>query len=266
MSQHSKTAFFPLEIPCTTDRTVVRPLLTRTGKREVKYVNVSHTYHESWDAVFKNKEYTFETLLESLYRNGYASGFKVFPYPSEVLSAFRIPADKVKVIIIGQDPYPGWDAKENRPVACGITFGTLSSECPGSLKRVIIALTEKFKDKPITVADKDHPFSLKGWIDQGVLLINRTPVYYHAPNIPGKEHPQPDTKPKDIWAGMTELIYRHVTTFNPNVPCVLIGKEAQELEPKLGKCYKENHPSMRSSLEFGGEFFRSIPSIEWTSM
>lgn len=253
----------PLELPLTTMRDKIKPVLTRRGKRDVIYVDLTGTYHESWAPLVANPEYTFERLLETLYRNGYSAGFRVFPYPNEVLSAFQVPVTAVKVIIVAQDPYPGWDAVAQRPVACGKSFATLSKECPGSLKRIMIALQEKYTDRKITYADKEHPYSLKGWTDQGVLLLNRTPVYYSSAN---PEAPKPDTLPKDIWSGMVELVYRYVSNFNPNVPCILIGKEAQELEPKLGKCYKENHPSMRSSLHFSGDCFDRVSEIDWTHM
>lgn len=256
----------PLDLPCTTERKTIRQVFTTKGKRDVRYVDITDTYDRSWDCIFKNHEYTIEQLLETLYRNGYSCGMKVFPYPSEVLSAFTVPIDKVKVIIIGQDPYPGWDTTMNRPVACGKTFATYSKECPGSLKRIMIALQELRKDIKFTFSDKEHPFCLKGWTDQGVLLLNKTPVYYHAISTdPDKEAPTPNTKASDIWAGMTELICKQVAAINPNVPCILVGKEAQTLEPKLGgRCYKENHPSMRSSLEFSGTSFDKIDGVDWS--
>ena len=249
-----------IEVPITTPRSITRPLLTSRGKRDVKYVDISDTFDRSWDPIFKNSEYTIEQLLEILYRNGYSVGMKVYPYPTEVLSAFSIPVTSVKIVVIGQDPYPGWDAAANRPIACGKTFATLSKTCPASLGRVISAIQNEFKT--ISFADKEHPYSLKGWVDQGVLLLNRTPVYYDSKDAFAK----PDRSAKDIWEGMTELICRYVIEINPQCAFLLVGRDAHELEPKLGSCVKTNHPSTRSELDFDGKCFRQIRCINWTAL
>jgi uracil-DNA glycosylase len=256
---------FTAELPSITSNGSPKEIMGRTGKIKATYVDISNTFHESWNMVFKNPDYTIEQLLESLYRNGYAAKMKVWPYPSEVLSAFRLPINQVKVVVIGQDPYPGWDSTLKRPVACGKTFATLSKECPGSLKRIINSLTEQ--GKTVTYSDKEHPYSLQGWVDQGVLLLNRTPVYYHGPPV-DLDKPQvvPDVKASSIWEGMTELICRHITEINPTCVFLLVGNEAHTLEPKLGKCVKVNHPSERSSLNFDGDCFRKINCIKWECM
>lgn len=248
------------KLPRTTERSSAPRSIMIKGKiHDLEYIDISETYDRSWDMIFKNTDYTIEELLERLYRNGYAAGMKVYPYPEEVLSVFKLPIDRVKVVIIAPEPYNGWDNDQKRPMACGKSYATLSEKCPGQLERIIISIKEQFGY--IEFTDNEHQYSLKGWIDQGVLLLNKIPVSYVDRNGGAPNH-----SAADIWHGMTELICSKITEINPRCQFLLIGREAHELEPKLKSCIKTSQPSMKSYSDFTGECFRRIQTIDWTIM
>lgn len=90
-------------------------------------------------------------------------GERILPDRKFVFRALEIPPDEVKVIIIGQDPYP------NAQDACGLSFSVSprKSGLPGSLMNI---QKEILTDLGSTEsADGD----LTRWADQGVMLLNR---------------------------------------------------------------------------------------------
>ena len=89
---------------------------------------------------------------------------EILPYENEnsgIYHALKItPFDKVKVLIIGQDPYP------NKEDAHGLAFSKLSGKIPASLKNIF----EKIKED---VGVCNSYGNLTSWAEQGVLLLNR---------------------------------------------------------------------------------------------
>lgn len=93
----------------------------------------------------------------------------VRPAPNDIFRAFKLtPPDQVKVIIIGQDPYPfGYHAD-------GLAFSSKESETPYSLKMVLREV-----DRDVVKTKNYHEFKrlfptndLSSWANQGVLLLN----------------------------------------------------------------------------------------------
>lgn len=82
---------------------------------------------------------------------------KIYPQQDEVFKAFTLtPFDKVKVVILGQDPYHDGNAD-------GLAFS-----CK---ERISPSLTKVFEGLNIPY-DKFKPVTLEGWAEQGVLLLN----------------------------------------------------------------------------------------------
>ncbi|MDI6912356.1 uracil-DNA glycosylase [Nocardioides sp.] len=86
---------------------------------------------------------------------------EVYPPQGEVFAAFHLaPFDKVKVVMIGQDPYP------NPGEAMGLAFSVpISKELPTSLRNIHHAMSND------GLEPHDHG-DLTGWATQGVLLLN----------------------------------------------------------------------------------------------
>lgn len=85
------------------------------------------------------------------------------PAPHQIMRAFEIAPERVRVVIIGQDPYPGADH------ACGLAFSVPKqlSKVPASLRNIYQELQNDLGFEPPSHGDLSH------WSDQGVMLLNR---------------------------------------------------------------------------------------------
>lgn len=111
-------------------------------------------------AAEKRKDYfqQLEAFLESEYR----AGKTIFPPKSEIFTAFDLtPFEKVKVVILGQDPYHG--AGQAHGLAFSVKEGT---KLPPSLRNIFKELST---DLGIPVSAEGN---LSRWAQQGVLLLN----------------------------------------------------------------------------------------------
>lgn len=112
----------------------------------------------------KEKDEKYFENLTSFLRTEHKKGQKIFPAPERVLWALQsLDYDKVKVVILGQDPYHGLGQ------AIGLSFAV-----PNSLKVKPPSLVNIFKEIEADLGKKiDRTQSeLSHWVDQGVLLLN----------------------------------------------------------------------------------------------
>ena len=118
---------------------------------------------ESW---FNTLSPTEAKCFEEKYdiANSKRSSQEILPYEDEnsgIYYALKItPFDKVKVLIIGQDPYP------NKEDAHGLAFSKKSGKIPASLKNIFAKIKEELGVNNISG-------NLTPWAKQGVLLLNR---------------------------------------------------------------------------------------------
>lgn len=118
----------------------------------------------SWKNILKeefNKPYFKE--LSSFVRSEYLNS-RIYPPPKDIFRAFDLcPFDKVKVVILGQDPYHG-DHQAN-----GLSFAVHEDiKLPPSLKNIFKEVEDDLKIKVEPNGD------LTRWAEQGVLLLNAT--------------------------------------------------------------------------------------------
>lgn len=118
---------------------------------------------QSWKAALAGefeKAY-FQSLVSFLYQEK-AAGTTIFPPGSQIFRAFDLtPVDKVKVVILGQDPYHGPGQ------AHGLSFSVPSGvPAPPSLKNIF-----KEIETDLGVRMSGYP-NLENWAKQGVLLLN----------------------------------------------------------------------------------------------
>lgn len=109
-------------------------------------------------------EQTYFKELTDFVKGEYKSG-KVYPAPKNIFRAFDLcPFDKVKVVILGQDPYHG-EGQAN-----GLSFAVEADrKVPPSLQNIFKEI-ESDLGKPLVHRDGD----LSRWAEQGVLLLNAT--------------------------------------------------------------------------------------------
>lgn len=141
-----------------------------------------------------------------------------FPEPKNLFNALRTPLNKVRVIIIGQDPYP--QTKSNgKPRAQGLSFSvTEDDDIPVSLKNI-------YKELQNSIEGFKMPKhgNLNYWTDQGVMLLNSCLTVE-----PGKADSH---SKKNFWLGFISRILNAVQAVRSNVIVVMWGDKAQ----KIGK-------------------------------
>lgn len=118
---------------------------------------------ESWKAALKDEfSKPYFPLIKQKIMEEKAKGKRVFPPGNLIFNAFNLtPLPKVKVVIIGQDPYHGYGQ------AHGLCFSVMQGvEPPPSLKNI-------FKELNNDIGFQiPHHGNLEHWAKQGVLLLN----------------------------------------------------------------------------------------------
>lgn len=122
-------------------------------------VQIEKSWKEALGAEFE-KPY-FAALVQELHRQKQA-GEVIFPPGGQIFKAFELcPLDKVKVVILGQDPYHGYGQ------AMGLSFSVPQGvEAPPSLKNIF-----KEIESDLGIRMSGSP-NLRPWAEQGVLLLN----------------------------------------------------------------------------------------------
>lgn len=163
---------------------------------------------ESWKKMLGNEfEKPYFAQLTEFVRNEYSSG-TVYPPAKLILNAFdHCPFDKVKVVIIGQDPYHG--AGQANGLCFSVNKGIAM---PPSLVNI-------FKE---IAADTGKPLPTDGdltrWSDQGVLLLNAT-LTVRAGNAGSHQ--------RRGWEEFTDAAIRILAEKRENLVFILWGSYAQ---------------------------------------
>jgi uracil-DNA glycosylase len=169
--------------------------------------------------------------MGSYLRAELAAGRRYLPAGPNVLRAFTQPFDEVRVLIVGQDPYP------TPGHAIGLSFSVSPDTRP-----IPRSLTNIFREYS---TDLGHPTPSTGdltpWAEQGVLLLNR--VLTVAPGDPGSHRDKG-------WEKVTEQAIRALVA-RPAAPLVAIlwGRDARNLAPLLTDVplIESAHPSPMSA-------------------
>ena len=205
-----------------------------------KIMNVK--IEQSWkDALANEFDKDYFIKLTDFVRNEYLSGKQIYPAPANIFNAFNLcPLDKVKVVIIGQDPYhePGQ--------AHGLCFSVLPpTKIPPSLVNIYKEIQNDLGHPSVTNGD------LTSWAKQGVLLLNATlTVQAHlAASHAGKG-----------WEQFTDAVIREVAK-RDNIVYMLWGsyaqKKAEFVNSDKNLILKSVHPSPLSASRgfFGNHHF-----------
>lgn len=200
-----------------------------------------------WDEVLRDdlsKPYWFK-LLEFI-DNEYESQ-EVYPPRAQIFRAFGLtPYDQVKVVILGQDPYP------TPGEAHGLAFSVPSdvSRKPGSLKNIHKVLASDLSTalgRPVTEPDTG---SLEGWARQGVLLLN-TALTVRAGTKRDRELHRRWRWEGNGWATFTDAVIRAVNDKPEGVVFILWGNDAHRKEKLIDRSrhavVKSSHPSPLSA-------------------
>lgn len=168
-----------------------------------------------------------------------AAGRGYLPAGEHVLRAFTRPFEQVRVLIVGQDPYP------TPGHAMGLSFSVNPDvrPIPRSLQNIYRELVD---DLGVPVPSSGD---LSAWADAGVLLLNRSLTVQ-----PG----QPASHRGKGWEVVTDAAIRALVARGTPLVAILWGRDAQSLRPLLGSTpiIATVHPSPLSASR---GFFGSKP-------
>ncbi|WP_404431954.1 uracil-DNA glycosylase [Microbacterium lacus] len=168
-----------------------------------------------------------------------SAGHPYLPSGDRVLRAFQRPLDGVKVLIVGQDPYP----TPGHPIGLSFAVERDVRPLPRSLTNIYRELESDLGVPPAAHGD------LSSWSDQGVMLLNR--VLTVAPGKPASHRGWG-------WEKVTEHAIRTLVARDKPLVAILWGKDAASLKPLLGTTaiIESAHPSPLSAHR---GFFGSRP-------
>jgi uracil-DNA glycosylase len=184
---------------------------------------------ESWKLRLSDqfKQPYFGKLIEFL-KEEKKKGESIFPPGTKIFSAFEhTPFDKVKVVILGQDPYHG----------PGQAHGLSFSVPPGvGLPPSLLNIFKELKnDLGIPIPKTGN---LEKWADQGVLLLNATLTVRES---------QPGSHQNKGWELFTDSVIREISATRAGVVFILWGNYAKAKEVLIDTTkhfiLKSSHPS-----------------------
>jgi uracil-DNA glycosylase len=179
------------------------------------------------------------TELGAFLRAELAAGRSYLPAGDRVLRAFTRPLSEVRVLIVGQDPYP----TPGHPVGLSFSVAREVRPVPRSLENIY---TELQADLGIPRAPHGD---LTPWFEQGVLLLNR--VLTVQPGRSGSHRGRG-------WEQVTARAIEALADRGGPLVAILWGRDAQSLVPMLGSVpyLASAHPSPLSARS---GFFGSRP-------
>ena len=192
---------------------------------------IFQSVHTSWFPILEPLQEDIVSTFDLVSQGHY------IPAIDRILAPLSTPIDEVKVVIVGQDPYP------NAEYADGFAFSVHPeiSPFPASLINIFKEL-ESDLGTPLPTNG-----NLERWSRQGVLLINRT-----LTTVPGESH----AHQRSGWMAITEVVIREVAS--KGAVGILWGGNAQQMSDYFDSSLviKSAHPSPLSAYR---GFFGSKP-------
>lgn len=196
---------------------------------EIKLKLIERLRTSSWADKLKGflQSSDFDKVLAELYRLR-EDGKRFTPPLKQVFRAFEeCPYDKLKVIIIGQDPYPYINVADGLAFSCSMT-----DKVQPSLRNMFEAIEKTVYQEFPTYQDPN----LVRWANQGVLLLNSA-LTCQVDKI-GSHY--------NVWKEFIAYTMDILNYTDSGLIFVLMGKQAQELESMIGEHHhiiKVSHPA-----------------------
>ncbi|WP_246131194.1 uracil-DNA glycosylase [Cellulomonas aerilata] len=175
-----------------------------------------------------------------------AAGRDYLPAGDAVLRAFTRPLADVRVLVVGQDPYP------TPGHAMGLSFSVQPhvTPVPRSLANIFTELVADVGCPPPSTGD------LSPWADRGVMMLNR--VLTVRPGTPASHRGKG-------WEAVTDRAIEALVARDDPLVAVLWGRDAQSLTPALGATpvVASAHPSPLSARTgfFGSRPFSRVNEL-----
>ncbi len=213
--------------------------------------------HPSWTQALAPVAAEVTTMGDFL-RAELAAGRGYLPAGEHVLRAFAQPLDAVRVLIVGQDPYP----TPGHPIGLCFAVAPQVNPIPRSLDNIFRELVDDLGVSRPSSGD------LSGWSAQGVLLLNR--VLTVRPGAAGSHRGKG-------WEAVTDRAIAALVERGGPLVAILWGRDARSLAPALGAVprIESAHPSPLSASSgfFGSRPFsranellaeQGSPPIDWS--
>ena len=193
---------------------------------------------QSWKNALKDefeKPY-FDSLVRFLHKEK-SEGKTIYPPGPAIFRAFELtPIDKVKVVILGQDPYHGAGQ------AMGLSFSVPDNiQAPPSLKNIFKEIQE---DLGITMSGRPN---LEKWARQGVLLLNASLTV---------EAGRPNSHSGIGWTEFTDAVIRYLSDNCSGIVFLLWGSYARNkkylIDTEKHHVLEAAHPSPLARGAFFG--------------
>lgn len=204
----------------------------------------------SWKHVFEYATPELESISEIIEEE--KKKYILCPQQKDLFRAFHLtPFHKVRVVILGQDPYPQV-LGDGLPRATGLSFSVRKRDAiPSSIQNIYKEVKDNYPEFEIP----EHG-CLEGWARQGILFLNAALTVREgepAAHI-------------NVWQGFTRKVIRRIVENNEKVIFVLWGAKAQALSGVIGGAVTSllaSHPSGRSAERgfYGCGHFREINEI-----
>jgi uracil-DNA glycosylase len=196
---------------------------------EIKCKLIERLKPSGWADKFKSfiQSSDFDNILETLYKQR-EEGKRFTPPLKHVFNAFQnCPLNDLKIVVIGQDPYPQFGVADGMAFSCGITM-----KPQPSLRNMFEAIEQTVYQEFPTYQDPN----LARWANQGVLLLN-TALTCEVDKIGSHVN---------LWHDFTMYVLDMLNLTSSGLIFMLLGKQAQELEPFIGQNHyilKASHPA-----------------------
>ena len=202
----------------------------------------------TWENVFESAKDEIKDVSDILEKD---NGRRV-PDNIDLFRIFNlVPIHKVKVVILGQDPYLNI-LPNGKPQATGMCFSVpREASIPPSLKNIYKELKTNYPN-----FNPPKHGSLEKWCIQGVFLLNACLTTRQG--VSGAHG--------EIWTGFIKKVINAILDVNPKTIFVLWGKQAQKMKKIIGEratCLEASHPSPLGAYRgfFGCGHFKQINEI-----
>lgn len=164
---------------------------------------------QSWkDALQSEFDKPYFASLVRFIHSEKSAGKIIYPPGGSIFRAFELtPVDKVKVVILGQDPYPG------KGQAMGLSFSVPEGiPAPPSLKNIFKEIEDDLGIRMSGCPD------LRRWAEQGVLLLNSSLTV---------EAGQPNSHSRIGWTEFTDAVIKYLSDNCSGIVFLLWGNNAR---------------------------------------
>ncbi len=179
--------------------------------------------HESW---IPHIEFALNSTAMKNIEDNLIMPQLINPEPKDIFNVLSMNLDDIRVVIIGQEPYP-----VSRH-AIGYAFAVpYRAAIPYSLSVIIDEIAINYAHDITLGITTDFDTTLSHWIKQGVFLLNRS-LTCQTMTV-GSKH-------LSFWEGFTSLIVHTIAKKQSDIVWLLWGEDAKNLQPVVEK-YKNNH-------------------------